>query len=177
MQQAHRTFVSVLVAVITSAACSDSPVASHATGIDAQQRAARQTGTAGVYELSFLDNSRQPVTTLAVGGPELILKAHVSDASGNPAQSGSVEFQYCSLKGLPPGDITRADETPSIDCTTKAATWARLLTLSVDSNGNAFMNFGYVSIPRTIGFRFRYSSQRSGIASGSSVPQDFTWTN
>jgi hypothetical protein len=37
------------------------------------------------------------------------------------------------------------------------------------------MNFGIVRIPRTVGFRFRYASQGSGIASGISAARNFTW--
>jgi len=31
-------------------------------------------------------------------------------------------------------------------------------------------------IPRTVGFRFKYSSKGSGIADGTSEAKDFTWT-
>jgi hypothetical protein len=175
MPNVKRTTLASVFIVLVLTACSESPVVPGSSANDARQVAARQTAVAGVYGLAFLDHSLQPVTTLTVGGPELILKAHVTDAFGNPAQRGTVEFQYCSLKGGPPNDINRADETPSADCLTNSASWARLASLSVDSNGNAFLNFGYVSIPRTIGFRFKYSSQGSGIASGISAPQDFTW--
>jgi hypothetical protein len=177
MFNANRTLAAVLTMAVTLTACTESPLVPGDRALDAAQSAARQTVVPGVYELSFLDHSLQPVTTLTVGGPELILKAHVTDAFGNPAQGGAVEFQYCSLKGGPPNDISRADETSSADCATKIASWTRLLTLSLDSNGNALMNFGFVRIPRTIGFRIKYSSQGSGIASGTSLPQDFTWTN
>jgi len=43
---------------------------------------------------------------------ELILAAHVTDAAGNAATSGTIAFDYCSYKGLPPNDITRADQAP-----------------------------------------------------------------
>jgi len=42
--------------------------------------------------------------------------------------------------------------------------------------GYACMNFGIVRIPRDVGFRFRYSSQGSGVASGISEARNFTWT-
>ena len=38
------------------------------------------------------------------------------------------------------------------------------------------MNFGLVVIPRTVGFRFKYASQGSSVASGTGAPADFTWT-
>ena len=68
----------------------------------------------GSYELSFVSGG-QAVSTLPVCTesvcPILGLKAAVEDAAGAPAQSGTVTFQYCSLKGLPPNDIERADDT------------------------------------------------------------------
>jgi hypothetical protein len=39
------------------------------------------------------------------------------------------------------------------------------------------MNFGFVRIPRTIGFRCKYSGgKNSSIASGQCAPRDFTIT-
>jgi hypothetical protein len=43
-------------------------------------------------------------------------------------------------------------------------------------SGYACVDFGIVRIPRKIGFRFRFSAQKSGIASGASIPQNFEWT-
>ncbi len=150
-------------------------VATMATGESAQFAAA----VAGSYQLSFLDHNLQPVSSLTVCSasscPELILGAHVESAAGAPAQSGIVTFQYCSYKGLPPNDITRADEAPSSACANGSATWANLTNVPVNTSGNAYMDFGIVMIPRTIGFRFKYSGQKSGIASGVSQPGDFTW--
>jgi hypothetical protein len=129
---------------------------------------------AGSFQLSFFANGLIPVSSLTVF-QELILGAHVADASGAPAQGGSVTFQYCSLKGGPPNDINRADEAPSAACATRDASWANLISVPVDGSGNAYMNFGFVSIPRTVGFRFKYTGQGSGIANGVSAPSDFTW--
>jgi hypothetical protein len=88
-----------------------------------------------------------------------------------------VTFQYCSYRGLPPHDITRADEAPSSACADGSATWKNLLSLSVNASGNAFMDFGIVRIPRTIGFRFKFTARHGAgdIASGMSQPRDFTW--
>jgi hypothetical protein len=127
----------------------------------------------GSYELSFYTNGLQPVSSLPVF-EELVLGAHVA-ASGVAAQGGLVTFQYCSLKALPPNDITRADEAPSAACATNDAKWANLLSVPVDGSGNAYMNFGFAAIPRTVGFRFKYTGQGSGIANGFSLPRDFTW--
>lgn len=170
----------VIVALVTTfaiLACSEqSPVAPGGAPDAAREANLLAQAVPGCYGLSFLDNSLQPVTTLVVG-QELVLKAHVDNCSGGPAQRGAVTFQYCSLKGLPPNDITRADEAPSAACASGEGNWARLVTVQVNASGDALMNFGFVSIPRTIGFRFKYLAQGSGIASGvSDPPADFTWT-
>jgi hypothetical protein len=135
---------------------------------------ARASGPAGSYQLSFLTNGSQPVSTLPVNAGELILKAHVTDAAtGLPATNGTVTFEYCSLKKRPPNDITRADEAPLEACASGDASWARLGSVGVNTSGDAHWNFGIVRIPRTVGFRFRYG--RGGIASGISAPANFTW--
>jgi hypothetical protein len=41
--------------------------------------------------------------------------------------------------------------------------------------GNACFDWGAVVNPRTVGFRFKYVSQGSGIADGMSLPKDVTW--
>ena len=130
----------------------------------------------GSYELSFFANSLppQPVTSLPVFR-DLILGARVADASGVPAEGGLVTFQYCSLKGSRRNGIYRPDEAPSAACATQEATWANLVSVPVDGSGNAYMNFGSVSTPKNVGFRFRYIGQGSGITNGASAPLDFTW--
>jgi hypothetical protein len=135
----------------------------------------------GSYEVSFfqsVDGVLEPVSTLPVctqsGCKELILKAHVEDSSGFPAESGLVTFQYCSLKGLPSNDISRPDEAPKAACETRAAGWANLASFQVNESGDAYVNFGIVLIPRTVGFRFRYTG--GDVARGVSAPMDFDWT-
>ena len=180
MTRRSRTRFIVAAGAAALAACSpDAAVAPVSTGqlavVGALQARSAPVVVVGSYVLSFADTHLQPVSTLVVGGPELILAAHVADAAGNPAQRGSVTFQYCSLNGLPPNDITRADETPSADCATGAGTWTQLASVRVDASGNAYMDFGFVRIPRTVGFRFRYTSQGGAVPSGVSAPADFTW--
>jgi len=121
----------------------------------------------GLYELSFdttgpvpLTNNRLPV------GQELVLKAHVQDTSGNPAQRGEVIFQDCEVKNSP---------GPSAACDSGSGVWAHVFQMSVDASGNALVDYGFISIPETIGFRFRYIGQGSGIANGASKPGDVTW--
>lgn len=134
----------------------------------------------GSYELSFFvvgaGGGLVPVSTLPVNTSELILGVHVADGFGVPADRGMVTFQYCSLKGLPPNDITRPDEAPSANCADGSATWANLGSSPVDESGSAFQFFGVVQIPRTVGFRCRYQSQGGVIASDICSPKDFTWT-
>ena len=138
----------------------------------------------GSYELSFVSGG-QAVSTLPVCTesvcPILGLKAAVEDAAGAPAQSGTVTFQYCSLKGLPPNDIERADEAPKEACETGEGAWRNLGSVKVSLlDGSPHfppLSFGAVLIPRTVGFRFRYSSGGSGIANGVSEAENFTWTN
>lgn len=143
-------------------------------------------GVPGVYALSFfawVGGTYQEVSSLTVSGAELILKADVTDKLGNPAQLGSVTFEYCSYRNRPPNEITRADEAPKEACDQGLATWARLGTWSVTNGGNclalgsgsACMVFGIVRIPRTVGFRFRYAQQKGSIAGGTSEARNFTW--
>ena len=140
----------------------------------------------GGYVLSFnarLNGILQPVSSLTVSSQELILVAHVEDSLGVAAQSGSVTFEYCSFKGLPPNDITRADEAPKEACDTGSANWARLTSVQIDPGGcpgagpgTACLDFGIVRIPRVVGFRFRFNGQGGGIAGGVSAAENFTWT-
>lgn len=122
------------------------------------------------------------VATLPVLSEELILRASVTDSSGAPAQKGAVVFEYCSLIGGPPNDISRADEAPKEACENGSAAWARLDMRSVDAGtcpllgtGFACYNFGIVRIPRTVGFRFRFVAKGGPIADGMSEALNFTW--
>ena len=147
---------------------------------------ARAPAPRGVYQLSFnvvRFGVLEAVTTLPVLSQEMVLRAFVTDSSGVPVQTGAVTFEYCSYKGGPPNDITRADEAPKEACETPTASWARLSTVKVNSGscpglglGNACQFFGIVRIPRDVGFRFRYAAQRSGIADAISEPMNMTWT-
>jgi hypothetical protein len=164
----------------TIVACSSpAPVSPESVDRTTEVSSLRARAAAGSYDLSFyirVAGSLQSVSTLTVLSNELILGAHIADQFGAPAQRGTVTFQYCSLKGLPPNDITRADEAPSANCADGSASWANLGSMPVDQSGNAYWNFGVVQIPRTVGFRCRYLAQGGTIASGSCAPADFTWT-
>ena len=173
----HRILVSSMLcfAGALNAACSaQSPLEPSVTGAATTTLRAVQS-VPGVYALTFHDTTGAEVTSLPVL-EELILKARVTDTSGQPAQAGSVSFEYCSLKGLPTNDITRADEAPLAECAAGTARWRSLLSLSVNQSGEAAMNFGFVRIPRTIGFRVTYRGTRNGIASGTSPARDMVIT-
>ena len=175
-----------LVVAMNSAACSRlspaAPVAgSTAEAVFAESAAppgasAAATVLPGTYTLTFHDTSGAEVSSLPILR-ELVLRAHVTDSAGQPAQRGSVTFQYCSLKGLPTNDITRADEAPMSECASGAARWRNLLSTPVNASGEAAMGFGFVRIPRIIGFRFKYDGGRTiGIASGIGGPRDIEFT-
>lgn len=144
-------------------------------GVNAVATAARVVQPA-TYDISFVDSALQPITGLPVCDGELSLKAHVA-SSGGPVQEGAAVFEYCSYKGLPPNDITRADEAPLEACQSGEASWDRLSRGNVELNesGDAYQFFGAVRIPRTIGFRFRYVAQGSEFEPGASPPENFTF--
>lgn len=173
MARPNLAHLAAFAGALALVACSDQSLVTPTISAPAEVRAVG-TACTGCFQLSFFTNGLVPVTSLTVF-QELILGAHVTDASGVPAQGGSVTFQYCSLKGGPPNDINRADEAPSAACETRDASWANLVGVPVDAFGNAYMNFGLVRIPRTVGFRFKYTGQGSGIANGTSAASDFTW--
>jgi hypothetical protein len=173
----RRLAVPAAVVVLATIGCSAERTGAPPVAADAMRPAeARAAAAAGTYELSFLTSGLVPVTSLVVGSGELTLGAHVAAAAtGQPAAAGVASFEYCSLEGLPPNDITRADESPLESCASGDASWARLGSAEVNASGNAYLNFGVVQIPRTVGFRFRYAERRSGIAGGTSEPANFTW--
>jgi hypothetical protein len=164
------------IGALAAGACSvQSPIEPTVTGAAAPTALTAVQSVPGVYTLTFHDHTGAEVASLPVMN-ELILKAHVTDAVGQPARAGSVTFEYCSRKGGPLNDITRADEAPMSECAAGTARWRSLLSLTVNQSGEAAMNFGIVQIPRTIGFRFQYRGTRNGIASGTSAAVDFTIT-
>lgn len=117
----------------------------------------------GSYDLNFLWNG------------ELVLWAHIEGASGD-ATDGVVVFQYCSYRGLPPNDITQPDEAPSSACADGSGRWRNLTArVEVDTNGDAFLNFGLVQVVNVIGFRYAYS-RGSVIANAVTDPEDWIRT-
>jgi hypothetical protein len=179
--------VPIVLALLAFAGCSKSmPLSPAAAAGDAGELSAKPSASApGVYTLTFLarvNGTLQEVTSLPVLSAELILRGYVTSSTGTPVQGGTVTYEYCSYKGGPPNDITRADEAPKEACDLGTASWARLTSMAVNpgtcpglGTGYACMNFGLVRLPRDVGFRFRYASQGSGVASGTSASKNFTW--
>jgi hypothetical protein len=139
-------------------------------------------GVLGTYELSFCADGVPIGSTLFVG-QELALHAYVADSSGTPASSGSVVFQVCTRGGR----AIPNDPQPSSACDVDhTASWASLAfpRLTVDGTtclgclpagpGNACLGYGVVQSPRTVGFRFKYFGQGSGIANGIAT-KDASW--
>jgi len=128
----------------------------------------------GSYDLMFLDPRTHAEVTNEPFGEAVILHAHIEDSSNIAADRGLVVFQYCSRNG-PPNDINRVDEAPKGECETGDANWARLGSVPVDAFGNAELEFCCPMITPTIGFRFRYLGQGSGILSFTIAGENFNW--
>lgn len=161
-------------AAAVPAACSD-PLATapdadgSAVPVVAVQRAL------GRYELDFLDDAREQVTSLPFG-QAVTLQATILDESGQPAQSGLVTFQYCSRKGYPTNDITRIDEAPTEACeVTGEGRWRTLESVAVNSAGIAERRFCCPQVTPAIGFRFKYAGRGSGIKDHTVPGEDFNW--
>ena len=132
------SLVPIVLGVFAFAGCSNqTPLAPAAAAGGAGELSAKPSAaTPGVYTLTFMarvDGTLQEVTSLPVLTAELILKASVTSSTGSAAQAGTVTFEYCSYKGGPPNDITRADEAPKEACEQGTASWARLRSLYASS--------------------------------------------
>ena len=160
----HSRFRAAIIAALAPfafvACAGESLVAPYATPQDAQYaRAAAGT----LYQLSVY------ATTVGTGA---VLDAYVLDAFGAPATGGTAVFSYCALRGNP---------APSEACLTGGGHWARYGSAGIIPSGpnQGHALFGFTeSQPTgtTIGFSFRYSGQRSGIASApGDNTADYTW--
>src|SRR5215218_828289 len=160
-----RTLLLGALAPLVLVACADQslvgPLATPQDGQYANIEARAAEGT--LYQLSVY------ATTFGTGA---VLDAYVLDAFGAPATSGSAVFYYCSLHGNP---------APSETCLTGGGHWIRYGSAGIigsgPNQGHALMSFTE-SQPSgtTIGYRFKFSGQGSGIASapGDNVA-DYTW--
>ena len=122
-------------------------------------------GVPGIYEISFC-----PGSILSVG-QEVILHAHVTDTFGNGALSGYVQFQVCQRGRRNPQPSSACDIDGTARWFTLRTKWqvnppqGNLCgTCPPTDPGNACVDWGAVVNPRTIGFRFKYVSQGSGIS-------------
>src|SRR5215207_5435837 len=160
-----RTLILGALAPLMLVACADQslvgPLATPQDGQYANIQARAAEGT--LYQLSVY------ATTFGTGA---ILDAYVLDAFGAPATSGSVVFYYCSFHGNP---------APSETCLTGGGRWSRYGSSGIigagAKQGHALLTFTE-SQPSgtTIGFRFKFSGQGSGIASApSDNVADYTW--
>ena len=143
-----------------------------------------RTISPGVYDLSFREwrsGVLEPVSSLPAFGGPVVLFAHVEDIDGNPAQNGTVTFEYCG------------NFEPKETCDAGLARWTRLNQMSIGScycrscgglpdfdpgPGNACLFVtGTGNIPGDDGFRFKYAGRRGGVDGGMSGAANFTWTD
>jgi len=169
----RRTLARLLSAAVAGlaagafAACSDqSPVGPHGPAPGAVQKVSvLAQPVSGEGDISFIPNS--------IGERnEVILVAQVT-AEGNPAQGGQVLFQFCASRGsLEFGFPTIP--LPSAECEPGGSgRWFRIGTVPVVA-GEASVTFCCISSGSTIGFRFVYTGQGSGIGNFTSLPEDYT---
>jgi len=133
-------------------------------------------GVPGIYELSFC-----PSSTLYVG-QEVIPHASVTDSFGNGALSGYVQFQVCQRGRRNPQPSSACDIDGTARWFTMRDRWqvnppggSLCGFCGTTDPGNACFAWGAQVNPSTIGFRFKYVSQGSGIADGISAAKDVTW--
>jgi hypothetical protein len=185
----HRNIAGLVVAILATAAlvaCSDQPPAAPSAP-SAVPSSATLEGSGGLtpqavggsYTLNLANTTGQIVSTLPTCGHigELLLWAQVRDSSGGLAPGGTVILEVCRRGG---GTSTWR---PSAECDSGAASWLHVSTVKVTEGcfpfapetGNACRVFGCMPTPRTIGFRYRYIGQGTGIANGVSPSKDMTW--
>jgi hypothetical protein len=105
----NRIFTSSMLCFVgaLAVACSvESPVEPTVTGAAPPAALAAVQSVPGVYTLTFHDHTGAEVASLPVMN-ELTLKAHATNTVGQPAQAGSVTFEYCSRKGGPHEQMKR----------------------------------------------------------------------
>jgi hypothetical protein len=139
-------------------------------------------GVPGTYQLSFCAEG-QPIGSTLFVGQELVLHAYVADSLGTPASRGQVVFQVCTRGGHAIPNDPQPSSACDIDHT---ASWVSLTfpRLPLDGTtclsclpaglGNACLGYGSVQSVRTVGFRFKYLGQGSGIANGIDT-KDVSW--
>jgi hypothetical protein len=160
----HLRFARLLLpaAAVVAIACSDQSPTGPA-GLSEDVTAARGGGAAavpGIYTMS---------TRMTSEG--LVLEARVQYAStGAPATGGEAKFYACRIGNAP---------APSAACVSGAGRWSFEGTAGIirtgPNAGFALLLFGQCPAGTTVGFYFRYSGQRTGVADGQSTPVDFSY--
>ena len=170
MLRSERFIMSVAGAALLGA-CADQP---ESNSVEPSPLIVQAAPLEGSYEFQFR-HAGQQVSQLSFGQP-VTLHAIIKTGTGAAAQKGSVIFQYCSLKGRPPNDITRVDEAPFEACdVTAEGTWANLGSVPVNASGIAEWEFCCPQITPVIGFRYKYLGHGSGILNWTVTPQNFHW--
>ena len=175
----------LLLATLIAAGCSQSPMApttdaSTAAGTTAAKPESGSSLPVGFYQMTFLNRSRQEVTTLPVGaGSAVIVMVHVEDSNHLPARDGSVLFEVCRWKGISPTTGTRGGAAPSARCADGSARWERWTDVPMyfkdgEPTGDAWAGLDFVNVPCVMGWRATYKGSRT-IAPAALGPADMTW--
>jgi hypothetical protein len=109
-------------------------------------------------------------------GRGVVLDAYVEDASNTPATGGTATFQMCALQRIP---------APSAECSSGSGSWVRVGSAGIihtdppgSNEGHALFTPDFLAPPSgtTIGFRFKYIGQGTGITNSlSGNTADYTW--
>ena len=174
-------FPGLLLATVIAAGCSQSPTAptteaSTAAGTTAAKPESGSSLPVGFYQMTFLNRSRQEVTTLPVGaGSAVFVMVHVEDSNHLPATDGSVLFEVCRWKGVSPTTGTRGGAAPSARCADGLARWDRWTDVAMYlETGDAWAGLDFVNVPCVMGWRATYKGSRT-IAPANLAPADMTW--
>jgi len=174
-------FPGLLLATLIAAGCSQSPTtpttdASTAAGTTAAKPESGSSLPVGFYQMTFLNRSRQEVTTLPVGaGSAVFVMVHVEDSNHLPATDGSVLFEVCRWKGVSPTTGTRGGAAPSARCADGLARWDRWTDVAMYlETGDAWAGLDFVNVPCVMGWRATYKGSRT-IAPANLAPADMTW--
>ncbi len=173
-QRINARIIAAVLGAVSVAGCGQTPLSPAAPAAALSSGAASdQLGAlSATYELGFLmeaPGGLQPIESTLNVGRYLVLKATVRDGAGLLATKGSVTFEYCSAKGAP---------APKASCESGSGSWKHHMSMKLDPSGfPPLSGWGACSTARSIGFRFRYASQGSPVASGTSAARDATWVN
>lgn len=155
-RRAFARFATTL-SVVALGACSDQSLVAPATLERAESPPRFAQPQPGQYDLEFLWS-----------GTALTIVVHARTAGGGAPDGGTATVQYCSL-GPPTDDITQPDEAASSACEDHSGHWVTRYRTPLNASGDAYLNFGSVSVVTVIGFRLRYSGEGSGVENGTVI--------